>query len=71
MAGGHLLGNLADHEHQTVSVVGAEVAALLKTWVVLRYYLTFLALVATAELAVVHRHAVMPSFVAKFLLAWR
>lgn len=53
-----------------VWVVEAEVAALLETVIVLQYNLTFPALVATVELAVLHCSAVMP-IALEFGLAWR
>lgn len=69
VVGGHLLEHLADYEHRVVWAVGVEVAALLEAGIVERYYLTFPALAATAELAVVHRHAVMSVFAVGSVLA--
>lgn len=68
-AEGRSLEQLADHEHRTVWVVEAELAALLG--IVLHCCLTFPALVATVELVVAHRSAVMSSFAVKFVPAWR
>ena len=70
VAGGYRFELLAEHEHQMVWVVEAEVAALLETVIVLQYDLTFPALVATAELAVLHCSAVM-AIALEFVLAWR
>lgn len=67
--GVHLLEHLADYEHRMVWVVEAEVAARLETGRFEHYYLTFPALVATVELAVVHRPAVMSIFAVRFVLA--
>lgn len=71
MARGHLLEHSADHEHQMIWVVEAEVAALLKAGTALCHYLTFPALVATAVLGAVLRSAVMPVFAVDVVLAWR
>ena len=66
---GHWVENLADHEHQTFWEVEEEVAALLKTGIVLR--VTFPALVAKAEFEVVRRSPVIPISAVGFVLAWQ
>ena len=71
VVGVHLLEHLADCEHRVVWAVEAEVAALQEAGIVERYDLTFPALVATVELAVVHRPAVMSVFAVGFVLAWQ
>lgn len=52
-----------------VWVEEAEVAALLETGIVFHHFQAFPALVATAELAVVHHSAVMSTFAVDFVLA--
>ena len=71
MEGAHLVDYLVDREHQMVWVVEAEVAALLETGTVWLDLMTFPALVAMVEWAVVQRPALMPTFAVKSVPVWR